>query len=292
MEIRVPFISMWGRRLGPGELLRALAVAFLALGGMLGCSATRDPRAENGGAVHWMRSPERTAASRQVFATATKHLLELSNTGRLPPRWAVVIDLDETILDNSPYEAWMVENENPFSRESFSAWAKTESAELVPGSLKFLETTRSLGGYIAIVTNRYADLRESTRANLGALGVPFDVLLMRAEGATADKAERWRLVVEDGPGRDVVLWIGDQVTDFPAVDPGGAANVATGCPAPTRSIGGASIRQDTPLGANPSGLEGALAHFGACFLLLPNPTYGHWQEDEWQWSGLGDRALP
>ena len=58
----------------------------------------------------------------------------------LPP--AIVIDVDETILDNSPYEARLILNSTSYP-EGWDDWCFEASAEALPGAIEFLKKVKN-----------------------------------------------------------------------------------------------------------------------------------------------------
>ncbi len=202
-------------------------------------------------AIQWtVTSPEHTAAFEQAYRLAAASLRELV-AGREPGSWAVVLDADETVLNNAQYEVERVHAGAPFETEGWHAWCRRVEATALPGAVEYLDLIHQLGGRIAIVTNRRLEVHEVTAENLRKIGAPFDVLLTRTD--EGDKAPRWRQVEEGTAAPDlgpleIVQWVGDNIHDFPVVDAG--------------------------MGA----LD--LSPFGRRFIILPNPMYGSWQDND------------
>ena len=200
--------------------------------------------------VRWVReSAEYRAAAWQAFALARERVEELA-AGRAPGTWAVSVDGDETILDNSAYEVELARAGGDYDAATWRRWIARRAAAAVPGAREFLERVRELGGLVVVVTNRKEAERADTEANLRALGLPFDLVLARVD--ERQKEPRWQAVAagEAGlPPAEILLWVGDNVNDFPDLDQ--------------------SLR-DRP--------EAQLAPFGQRFILVPNPMYGSWKE--------------
>lgn len=202
--------------------------------------------------VKYVRDSEEYAAlARQVYRVAGRAVQQSVPQGRA---WAVVLDVDETALDNSIYELERAAYGLSFADPSWDAWVRRGAAPAVPGAVAFVAEVRRLGGRVAWITNRSDRTREETRANLEAVGLwqAADVLCMAAADTSYTKRVR-RAEVSGGRGRcawpnepvQVVAFVGDQVSDFPA--------------------GGES---DPDAGND--------AAFGTRFFLLPNPMYGGW----------------
>jgi 5'-nucleotidase (lipoprotein e(P4) family) len=202
--------------------------------------------------VRWVwTAAEYRAALWQAFALATERVEELA-AGREPGTWAVSLDADETVLSNVQYEIERRGHAVEFDRDAWKAWVERREAVALPGARRFMQRVHELGGKVIVVSNRRSDEHVATEANLRALQLPFDILLTR--DAESDKEGRWDAVAAGTaapgvPPLEIVLWVGDNIRDFPHLD------------------------QD--LAAAP---ESALAPFGDRFIVVPNPMYGSWKE--------------
>jgi 5'-nucleotidase (lipoprotein e(P4) family) len=201
--------------------------------------------------LHWVRnSAEYRAAVLQAFRLATARVEEAAR-GRAAGSWAVVSDADETLLDNSQYQKERAAAGLPFTPESWTEWVRRREASAVPGAVDFARHVRALGGRLAVVTNRTQAECADSEANLRSLGLDHDAILCRPAGAPSDKGPRFRQV-ESGQAFaslpvDVVLFVGDNILDFPGLD---------------QQARGSAER---------------LAAFGVRFVVIPNPMYGSWE---------------
>ncbi|HKP76288.1 MAG TPA: HAD family acid phosphatase, partial [Longimicrobiaceae bacterium] len=206
------------------------------------------------GAIHWWRnSAEQRVAFTQTYRWAGERLREMAS-GQARGGWAVIMDADETVLDNSPYQLDRAKQNLGYSSESWAAWAHARSAPATPGAAEFTRLVHELGGRVAIVTNRDDELCDDTRANLRQVAVEADVVLCRVQGQS-DKNPRFA-AVESGTGTGlpplrVLMWVGDNIQDFPQLSQ--------------------SVR-DQPVPAD----------FGRRFVVLPNPMYGSWERSPLQ----------
>ena len=179
-------------------------------------------------------SPEWAEDAEAVFADAVIYIEQVA-TRRAPGTWAVVLDADETIINNVQYQIERDKLGVGFSQESWTEWTAREEATLVPGAKEFIEAVYANGGLVAIVTNRSDREQLATENNLAALGLErgedFHVLLTlaskRAEARDTLKDARYGLVPvlldEQGyPGVEVVAYLGDNVKDQPKTLPEGA----------------------------------------------------------------------
>ena len=123
-------------------------------------------------AIRWSRdSAEHRALFLQVYRIATAHV-EREAATRAAGSWAVVLDADETVIDNSTYQLERAQAGRPFDSASWRAWTARREATPLPGAAAFLSRVRALGGKIAIVTNRTATECPDTEAVFQALGSP------------------------------------------------------------------------------------------------------------------------
>jgi len=174
--------------------------------------------------LYQQTAAERLAGSIQTFRSA-KHALDeaLANPAwsALPEqnnnneKTAIIVDVDETVLDNTAYEARMILDGTKYP-EGWVSWGKEAAATEVPGAKDFLNYAHSKGITIFYITNRVAELKEATQQNLTNLGIPWDqtkeTILMRGEnGWGSDKGSRRALVAEE---YRVLLVAGDNLGDF------------------------------------------------------------------------------
>ncbi len=236
------------RQTGSAHAVQASAPAPVSASGHIEIKYVRD-------------SEEHAALTREVYRLASDAAASLSR-GLSPRQWAVVLDVDETALDNSVYQLERAAYGIPFDQPSWRAWVKREQASAVPGVKSFIDTVRGLQGRVAWVTDREAsadkntDLTDATRANLKSAGLwdAEDLLCLRKESSKIDR--RRQLFSGTGPCSwptgtakpiRVLLFVGDQMGDFPAAD---------------ERLTDPSEPWDT--------------EFGRHFFLLPNPMYGPW----------------
>jgi 5'-nucleotidase (lipoprotein e(P4) family) len=203
-------------------------------------------------AIRWVRtSAEHRALFFQVFSAVSERVRERATT-RERGTWAVILDADETVLDNSEYQQRRAAQGLGFTPESWDAWVREEKATALPGAVAFLRLVRELGGRTAIVTNRDDVVCAETRRNLEAIELISDIVLCRVNGVS-DKNPRFEAVQRGttAPGLgplDIVAWVGDNIQDFPA------------------------LMQDVR-----SRDAEAFAAFGRTYFMLPNPMYGSWE---------------
>lgn len=206
------------------------------------------------GATLWVQhSAEYKALCLQAYATATAALGErcaAREDGAAP--LAVVLDLDETVLDNSAYTAWQILNNQAYSEATWALWTDLADAPAVPGALEFLQFADSLGVALFYISNRDTSALQSTQKNMAKLGIQrTDAAQYYLKTNTSDKTERRNAVRE--LGYDIALYIGDNLGDFDgAYDKAGSEDRAN------------RTANDRDL-------------FGTKYIVLPNPLYGTWE---------------
>ncbi len=180
--------------------------------------------------VVWVAASEGWAEeARAVFAEAAAYA-ETIAASRPAETWAVVLDLDETVLNNVDYQIARETLGEGFTPESWYAWTQEERATLVPGADVFIEKVNSAGGHVAFVTNRSDTEQLATEKNLASVGLlrgdDFQAMLTRARPKGEDeKDRRFELVpallaIQGYDGVEVVAYVGDNVGDKPKA-PGG-----------------------------------------------------------------------
>ncbi len=213
--------------------------------------ATQVPQKEYmTGATMWFQNAgEVIALQEQAYNIARLRLDEDLAQKHNKPR-AVIVDADETIVDNSPYQAYNVKKDRDYSSESWAEWVKMEKARAIPGSVEFLNYAASNGVKVFYITNRKMDGYDSTLKNLKELGFPIekDSLLLRV--TSSSKKERREKVMKD---YHVVLLMGDALGDF------------------------ADVFEHKTTEERNQWVRKMKNEFGKKFIVLPNPTYGEWE---------------
>lgn len=235
---------------------------------------------ENINAVLWMRtSLEYRHVTTQAFRLAslmldrgladrnwTAALEQTSGYENLPP--AVALDVDETVLDNSPAQVEAMKSPTGlFREEDWDQWVRKAEAKAIPGAAEFLKLAAAKGVEIFYVTNREPKHEADTVRNLATEGLPFadaEHLLLKGEvpGWGSDKASRRRYVASRFR---IVLLVGDDANDFLS---GMRASVEE------REFAVAPYQ----------------AYLGTKWIMLPNPTYGSWENALWGGSYPPNRA--
>jgi len=172
---------------------------------------------------------------------------------KLPP--ALIVDIDETVLDNSPYQVWMLKNGKTFSQDTWAMFCKTETSLAIPGAVEFLRYAASKGVRIFYVSNRNADLEQATRNNLRRFAFPIDeredTVLLAGEKPEwrSEKGTRRSVIAER---HRIILNLGDNFGDF--------VDAYRGDPQERQAI-----------------LNNTQGLWGRQWLMIANPTYGSFE---------------
>lgn len=168
----------------------------------------------------------------------------------LPP--AIILDIDETLLDNSRYQVWMLRNNQSFSTKTWNQFCAAQVSTAIPGALEFTKYADSKGVKVFYITNRGAETEKDTRENMAKLGFPMggnvDTFLMQGEKPEWGGAKGTRRTVITKDYR-VLLNIGDNFGDF-------------------------DDRYRTSEAERAKAFEADMAYWGRQWLVIANPTYG------------------
>ena len=198
----------------------------------------------------------------QAYNLAKFELDRLTKNQYLRPI-AIVTDIDETVLDNSPYNARMVKSDKGYTKDTWYAWGKESSAKSVPGALEFFNYAHKKGVTIYYISNRDVVQQEATIVNLkknGFPGVDKKHVLLRNESSA--KKPRRDLISET---HQIVMLFGDNLSDF------------------------SELFDKQPTQKRNEIANELKTNFGVKFIVLPNPMYGDWEskgiyEGSYKWT--------
>jgi len=175
--------------------------------------------------VRWVvNSSEYESLCYQTYSYATQQLdkyKDKENNKSL----AIIMDLDETVLDNSQYQVELYEKNESYNPDSWAVWVLKEEAKLVPGAKEFIDIVRKKNIQLIFISNRMDARLEATINNMKKCKVSSDsdIYLLRLD--KADKKTVRRNEVYTATGRmskhnkfEVVLYLGDAMGDFPIND--------------------------------------------------------------------------
>ncbi len=246
--------------------LLTLTIAVL----VSGCAATPPPsvgaRDDRLDAILWQTtSVEYLVLAKSIYASAAVHLERAladrhwtavpeqnENFQQLPP--AVIMDIDETVLDTGRFQSELVKNHARFSTAVWREWMTRNEPPPVPGALEFISMAQSRGVTVFFITNRDETTEPTTRRHLSAAGIrvpeEIDTVLSANERPDwgVDKGSRRRFIAQN---YRVLMVFGDDLADF----------ISEYRSPP-------SVRIKDALKYN---------FWGTKWFMLPNPMYGSWE---------------
>ena len=221
------------------------------------------------GAVLFMqKAGEYRALAYQAFNLAQMQLdadFDKKNLKKLPKderkkTRAVVVDIDETVLDNSPHQAFSIRNRIAFDLETWYAWGEKRAARAIPGSVDFLNYASEKGVRVFYISNRDEVQKRATMDNLKSVGFPDvsaeTVLLRQTESG---KEARRQTVLQN---HRIVMLIGDNLNDLSDAFE-------------KKSVADRFVEVDK-----------ARSMFGGKFIVLPNAMYGDWESAIYEYKRL------
>jgi 5'-nucleotidase (lipoprotein e(P4) family) len=217
-------------------------------------------------------SAEHDLSYRGIYAQATRQLavaLKQKDWDALPQgerkkplgralKPAVIVDVDETVLDNSPYQARLIRDGKEYNEVSWDEWCREQRATALPGAVEFAKAAAAKGITVFYLTNRAQHLNEATLANLRSAGFPvaeketvflgLGTVVEGCEASGSAKGCRRELISRK---YRVLAMVGDQLGDFIDVE-------------------------NNTVAARAEAAQPYQAWFGDRWFMLPNPTYGSW----------------
>lgn len=243
-----------------------------------GC-ATNPQTYKTNSIVYFKTGAEARALYYQAFNIARLRLeAALAEKEKLKPL-AIVVDIDETVLDNSRYQVSQFLSGSDYTPESWKVWSAKSAAEATPGSVEFLQYAKSKNVHVFYVTNRMEDEEETTLRNLNDVSFPWadkdhfypkikDCESKHPEkknenrpGNKKDEKDPAKKTCESKQSRrekirdqyDVILYIGDNLSDF------------------------SSLFEIIGVEPRKRAVDQLKAQFGGEYIILPNPMYGDWE---------------
>ena len=173
----------------------------------------------------------------------------------LPP--AVVMDVDETVLNNSGFQVGLIEDDEEYSPDRWKEFCREESSTAIPGSVDFVNACRAAGVTVLFVTNREYEVEAETRSNLIATGLmkedDADIVFTKYEQEewSSDKSTRRAHIADQ---YRILLLLGDDLNDFVTLET-----------RPSHEERRAAVEQYRD-------------RIGEQWFVLPNPNYGGWEQ--------------
>jgi len=196
-----------------------------------------------------------------------KNVKKLPKADRKKPR-AIMVDIDETVLDNSPGQANQIKNRTGFNSKDWDLWVSKRKAKAIPGAVEFLNYANSKGVKVFFVSNREESQKQATIDNLksvGLMNVSDDNVLLRqldAENKPVSTKEPRRLLILQK--HRIVMFIGDNLDDH------------------------SDIFEKKTIADRFAETDKAKDLFGKHYIMLPNAMYGTWENAIYDYARLSD----
>ncbi len=256
-----------------------LVMGLIGITNVYANECANSPNPEVKQALKWYRdSSEQRALYNQVFGVGAKYISNwISENDPEPKTWGVVLDIDETALDNSWYFKKCTDLTT--TEDGFSHYVAIPGKSVaLPGAVAFTCSVKKNGGYVSLVSNRdgsYKDatgkVLDATIANLKHEGICFDQVVLANQKDSkhpSDKNPRFDAIQSGNydanqmvwsnklPAHKVIAYFGDNVQDFP------------------------KFKQAKTYSLSPN--DKAFGIFGNGYFILPNPLYGSWQGNDYK----------
>ncbi len=196
-----------------------------------------------------------------------KNVKKLPKAERKKPR-AIMIDIDETVLDNSPGQAHQIKNRTAFNAKDWNSWVMMRKAKAIPGAVDFLNYANSKGVKVFFVSNREEAQKQATIENLKSVGLTNvsneNVLLRQLDAENkpiSTKEPRRQFILQK---YRIVLFIGDNLDDL------------------------SNVFERKPVLDRFAEVDKTKALFGKQYIVLPNAMYGTWESAIYEYGRLSD----
>ncbi len=218
------------------------------------------------GATNWFQtSGENYALQEMIYyfaKTRLKNLLDEANAKtpqslskakaklKSNTKFAVIMDIDETVLDNSAYQAQLIVDQESYNSKSWNEWVENKSATLIPGALDFIKFAQNQNVEVIYISNRKMTEVEATKVNFEKLNIPYKLENFIFKDKESGKENRRKMISEK---YEILMLVGDNLNDF--------SDVFEGKDVPAR-MKVTKEHKDS---------------FGKKWIVLPNPNYGDWE---------------
>ncbi len=229
-----------------------------------------DMQYQAGATLFMQKAAEYRALAYQAYNLARWQLdadFDKKNFKKLPkaeqkkPR-AVMVDIDETMLDNSPAQAYGITNRIAFNNKDWSSWVEMRKAKAIPGAVDFISYANSKGVKVFFVSNRDEINKQATIDNLKSVGftdVSTDNVLLRTNESS--KEARRHFILQK---YRIVMFIGDNLDDH------------------------SSVFEKKSVADRFGETDKAKDLFGKQYIMLPNAMYGTWESAIYEYVRLND----
>ena len=215
-------------------------------------SATEILSLQKTDATFWVNtSAEYRYLTKSIYKNASSRLFDRLQKKSTQKPAAVIMDLDETVLDNSRYMMGLLENRQTFQEESWADWCNEGNAPAVPGSLEYISFCHDHDIKVYYVSNRSVNYLDGTLRNLQKLGINTQIENLLLKDDESDKTSRRRMVLMEN---EVLQYVGDNLRDYNEL----------------------YASRDDNYGKNI--VDDEFRTMFKDFVILPNPMYGEWEK--------------
>lgn len=228
-----------------GFFMRSLLSFFLPFF-LFSCAHNNPQEKFMMGNRYYQNAPEVKAMYYQAYNIAKSYLKE--NVLGKKKQQCIVLDIDETVLDNSPYQGWLYKTKNNYSSATWEEWVHEAKALALPGAVEFIKLAQKNKIRTLFITNRKQHLVSSTLKNLKLVGLEVEEKDIVGRTTTSSKEQRRK---EMSRGCEIAMLIGDSLADFGEMFEG-------------------------PHNLRVQATHKYAKNWGGKFIILPNPMYGDW----------------
>ncbi len=237
--------------------MKAFTIGFIALALFISsCAGTQQASSSVSPELNsllWQQTAaEYEALCYQAFNAAKHSLLKILEEGEFEQSPMVILDLDETVLNNSAYNGKLLLNKKEYSPESWTSWVNKQEAPFIPGAFEFMNFARENGVKIGFISNRDIATLQATIDNMTKNGLEFEARNFMLKNESSSKIKRRQKFGEIGT---IVMLIGDNLADFDDV----------------------FDNQKLTISERKSAVEINAEAFGYKYIILPNVMYGNWK---------------
>ena len=207
------------------------------------------------GSLWYQNAAEVDALYQQGYNVATNKLKELLKQPTNKP-YSIVLDIDETVLSNIPFQVKMIKDGTAFNPKLWDEWVQKAEATPVAGAKEFLQFADKNKVQIYYISDRTDAQVDATIKNLEAQGLPVqgrDHLMFKKEGDKSKEGRRQEVLKHT----NLVMLFGDNLVDFAEF----------------------STKSETD---RDKMFEQLKSEFGDKFIIFPNPMYGSWESAVYQ----------
>lgn len=223
-------------------------------------------------------SAEYRASCYQAYNLASTRLDELvkARMGLRTNPSAVVMDLDETVFDNSRFQVMLLQNGLAWNKDLWAEWEGKHAGDVtaIAGAKEFIDTATKLGVEVFYVSNRNEEFGKQAKKALAELGIPLRdddhlQLMDPNDPGGSDKTKRFNQVRSQ---YDVLLYVGDNLKDFD--EDLGFGDIKK---VPDGELDDRITARKAKVDGGQVGGKAVRERFGSDWIILPNPTYGEWK---------------